>query len=660
MMGGRVARNVRNRRERKPQRKESARPATEIHPAAVPAKLPAFVDPELTTLVDAVPEGEEWLYEIKFDGYRALCRIESGQARFFTREGNDWTERFGVLAAAAARLPISAAFLDGEIIVLESDGSSNFQSLQEALGRSETDRLVYYVFDLPFFDGYDLRAVPLEARKQLLAGLLEQQRKTATVRFSDHVAGKGNEFYRRACASGLEGIIAKRKSSPYRSGRARDWFKIKCHASQEFVIGGFTEPSGSRTGLGALLLGVNNDRSELVYAGKVGTGFNRRSLEDLRRRLDEIETRSPPFANPPRLPRREGVHWVRPRFAAEIEFTGWTRDGMLRHPSFKGLREDKSARKITRERPEPNPATVRQNSLNTTIAGITLSNPERVLYPEADITKLELARYFEEIADWILPHVALRPLTMVRCPEGYRKCFYQKHIEENLPESFKRINVKERKASGRYVMIDSLPGLISLVQMGVLEIHTWGSRAEHVEMPDQLIFDLDPDSGLAWRRVVEAARLLRRRVAELGLEAFVKTSGSKGLHVVVPVVPEVEWDEAKQFTKNVAESIARDAPDRYLTNMSKTKRAGKIFIDYLRNSRGATAVAAFSTRARAGAPVSVPLRWEELDDDIRADHFTLRNVRQRLARMRKDPWANFSTSRRSILAAIGRVAALRR
>jgi bifunctional non-homologous end joining protein LigD len=658
MMGGSVARKVRNRGERKPQHRKSTRSATEIHSSAVPAKLPGFVDPELTTLLDAVPEGQEWLYEIKFDGYRALCRIEGGQARFFTREGNDWTKRFGVLATAAARLPVSAVFLDGEIVVLESDGSSNFQSLQEALGRSETDRLIYYVFDLPFFDGHDLRAVPLEARKQLLAGLLEQQPKTTAVRFSDHVTGNGKEFYRRACAGGLEGIIAKRKNAPYRAGRARDWFKIKCHSSQEFVIGGFTEPSGSRTGLGALLLGVNNDRSVLIYAGKVGTGFNRRSLEDLRARLEKIETPSPPFANPPRLPRREGVHWVQPRYAAEIEFTGWTRDGMLRHPSFKGLREDKSARKISRERPEPNSATARQNSL-TTIAGVTLSNPERVLYPEANITKLELARYYEEIADWILPHVALRPLTMVRCPEGYRKCFYQKHIEENLPESFKRINVKERKASGRYVMIDSLPGLISLVQMGVLEIHTWGSRAEHVEMPDQLIFDLDPDSGLAWRRVVEAARLLRRRVAELGLEAFVKTTGGKGLHIVVPVAPEVDWEEAKEFTKNVAESIARNAPDRYLTNMSKTKRAGKIFIDYLRNGRGATAVAAYSTRARAGAPVSVPLRWEELDDDIRGDHFTLRNVRQRLTRLRKDPWANFSNSRRSILAAIRQVAAPR-
>ncbi len=654
-MGGRAGGRKNISREQKRGSARASRFGAQSLPGAVAVRLPNFIEPELTTLIDAVPEGDEWIYEIKFDGYRALCRIDRGAARFFTREGNDWTGRFGVLPAAVGALPAEQAFLDGEIVVLEADGSSDFQSLQEALGRKETDRLVYYVFDLPYLDGYDLRAAPLLERKKLLAGLLENRRATPAIRFSDHVVGRGKEFYRRACGSGLEGIIAKRKNAAYRAGRARDWYKIKCHASQEFVIGGFTEPSGSRTGLGALLLGFNNDRGEFIYAGKVGTGFSQRSLEDLRRRLEKIETVRASFANPPRLPRREGVHWVEPRYAAEIEFTGWTRDGMLRHPSFKGLREDKPARKISRERPAPAPQTTRRKPANVTVAGVSLSNPERVLYPETGITKLELARYYEEIADRILPHVALRPLTMVRCPEGYQKCFYQKHIEDNLPESFKRINVKERRASGRYVMIDSLSGLISLVQMGVLEIHTWGSRSDHVEMPDQLIFDLDPDTGVAWSRVVEAARLLRRRIGELGLEAFVKTTGGKGLHVVVPVLPEVEWDEAKQFTKSVAEAIAREAPERYLTNMSKAQRAGKIFIDYLRNGRGATAVAAYSTRARAGAPVSVPLRWDELDD-VRSDRFTLRNLCLRLARQRKDPWVNFTSSHRSILNAIRRAA----
>lgn len=623
---------------------------------AVAAKLPDVIAPELTTLVNDVPTGDAWLHEIKFDGYRVLCRLKEGKARFFTREGNDWTARFAALAQPAAALAVREAFLDGEVVVLQKDGSSSFQRLQEALSAGDGARLVYYVFDLLYLDGYDLKNVPLLRRKELLAELLKHGGKSGRLRFSDHVIGDAEKFFQRACETGLEGIISKRKESPYRPGRARDWLKIKCHASQEFVLGGFTEPSGSRIGLGALLLGLNNDRHELIYAGKVGTGFNSRLLADLRRRLEKIETAQPPFANPPRLPRREGVHWIEPRYAAEIEFTGWTRDGLLRHPSFKGLREDKPTAKISRERPQPvpeNPSS--QSPGDATIAGVVLSNPERVLYAEQGITKLELARYYEEISEWILPHVSLRPLTMVRCPEGYRKCFYQKHIEENLPPSFKRIFVKEKRASGRYVMIDSLAGLISLVQMGVLEIHTWGSRADHVEQPDQLIFDLDPDAGLLWNRVVEAARRLRSRLRELGLESFVKTTGGKGLHVVVPIIAEEKWDAVKQFTKDVAESIAREAPESYLTNMSKAKRAGKIFIDYLRNGRGATAVAAYSTRARAGAPVSVPLRWEELTDSIRPDQFNVRNLGRRLTALRKDPWRDFEAARRSIRTAMQRV-----
>lgn len=625
---------------------------------AVAAKLPATIAPELTTLVDSVPAGEEWLHEIKFDGYRALCRIDAAKARFFTREGNDWTERFHALAAAAVALPVEQAILDGEVVALDEEGASNFQRLQESLGHGDGGTLVYYVFDLLYLDGYDLRNLPLLERKALLAELLKGAAKDTRIRFSDHVIGHAEKFFQRACSTGLEGIISKRKQSPYRTGRVRDWLKIKCHASQEFVLGGFTEPSGARIGFGALLLGVHNDRGELIYTGKVGTGFNSRLLAELRARLEKIEQPKAPFVNPPRLPRREGVHWIDPRYAAEIEFTGWTRDGMLRHPSFKGLREDKPARKIIREQPQtPTVNSASCGEPSPTVAGVTLSNPERVLYAEQGITKLELARYYEEISDWILPYVAMRPLTMVRCPEGYQKCFYQKHIEENLPPSFKRIFIKEKKASGRYVMIDSLPGLISLVQMGVLEIHTWGSRAEKVEQPNQLIFDLDPDVGLPWRRVIEAARKLHRRLGELGLEAFVKTTGGKGLHVVVPIVAEEKWDTVKQFTKDVAESMAREAPDDYLTNMSKSKRAGKIFIDYLRNARGATAVAAYSTRARAGAPVSVPIRWEELTEKLRPDGFNLRNIRQRLKALRKDPWRDFENSRRSIHGAMRQIAA---
>ncbi len=620
-------------------------------PGARKAKLPDFIPPELATLVDRVPEGDDWLHEIKFDGYRALCRIDKGRVAFFTREGNDWTARFGALAEPAAALAAEQAYLDGEVVVLEKDGSTNFQSLQEALGQNESSRLAYYVFDLLHLDGYDLREVPLLRRKELLAGLLPSAPEPGPIRFSDHIIGRPAAFFARACELGLEGIISKRKDSRYRPGRGRDWLKVKCHASQELVIGGFTEPSGSRAGLGALLLGVNNDKGELVYAGRVGTGFNRRLLEELRARLERIERRTPAFANPPPAPPREGIHWVEPRYAAEVEFTGWTRDGVLRHPSFKGLREDKLTRKIKREKAEPAPAAARRED-GATVAGVKLSHPDRVLYPEQGITKLELARYYEAVAERMLPHVANRPLTLVRCPEGWQKCFYQKHIEENLPPAFRPIDIKERNSVGRYVMIDSLAGLIALVQMGVLEIHTWGSRGDRVELPDQITFDLDPDAGLAWERVVEAARKLRAKLGGLGFTCFVKTTGGKGLHVVVPLKPRADWDEVKEFTKMVAESLAREEPERYLANMSKAKRAGRIFIDYLRNGRGATAVAAYSTRARSGAPVSTPIRWEELGTGIRPDSFNVRNLGARLSRLRKDPWADFESSRRPITAAM--------
>jgi bifunctional non-homologous end joining protein LigD len=624
-------------------------------PGARKARLSDFIHPQLSTLVDEVPAGDEWLHEIKFDGYRTLCRIQSGRVKFFTREGKDWTHRFGKLGAAAAGLPVDQAWLDGEIVVVEKDGATNFQSLQEALGSNQTDRLTYFLFDLLHIDGYDLTRAPLLARKNILAKVLQDA--AGPVRFSDHIVGRGEALYHRACRLGLEGVISKQKESPYRSGRSREWVKTKCHASQEFVIGGFTDPAGSRMGLGALLLGVRNDRGDLVCAGRVGTGFTQHSLLQLRSRLDRLATNSPPFSNPPRGSARERLHWVKPELAAEVEFTGWTRDGLLRHPSFKGLREDKPAAKITRESALPTSSDhaggADGRGANMKVAGITLTHPDRVLYPEQNITKRDLALFYEEIAAWVLPHLAGRPLSLVRCPQGYQKeCFYQKHVGENLPAWVRRVSIKERDTVGKYVVIDSLPGLISLVQMGVLEIHTWGSRADRVEQPDRLTFDLDPDAGLPWQRVIDAARALRKRLGALGLNAFVKTTGGKGLHLVVPITRKYEWDEIKEFCKGVAEQMAREAPERYLATMSKAKRKGKIFIDYLRNGRGATAVAAYSTRARSGAPVSTPVSWEEVSAGIRPDHFNVRNLRRRLSRLNKDPWKKYESARRPITAAM--------
>jgi bifunctional non-homologous end joining protein LigD len=629
--------------------------------ATKPVRLPDFIRPQLATLVNAIPKGDEWLHEIKFDGYRILCRIDNGQVSFLTREAQDWTNRFKTLANPARKLEVHYAFLDGEVVVLDANGVTNFQLLQNSLKQDTSSNLVYYVFDLLHLDGRDLTTTPLIERKELLKGLLPRNRdpkSAASLRYSDHWIGKGEALFDKACAMGLEGIIAKKKNEPYRSGRSKDWLKIKCVKSQEFVIGGFTDPAGSRANLGALLLGVYDDGGDLRYAGRVGTGFNAASLADLRARLDKIERKSTAFSNPPRGADARGVHWVKPDLVGEVAFTGWTSDNLLRHPSFKGLREDKPAGKVKREMAAPVPksaASKSKSSSNTgadQVAGIRLTHHDRVLYPEQGITKRDLALYYQQIADWIMPHVENRPLTLVRCPEGYKKqCFYQRHARESVDTAIHSIPVKEGKAAASYLYIDSLPGLVALVQMGVLELHTWGSRKERLERPDRIIFDLDPDPSVSWKTLCEAARDMRSRLSELKLETFVKTTGGKGLHLVVPIVPKQDWNFVKDFSSSVAQSMVRAAPERFTATMSKSQRKGKIFIDYLRNARAASAVCAYSPRARAGAPVSMPVRWEELSEDVRS-RFTIRNTHDRLKHLRKDPWQDYEAARATLTKAM--------
>jgi len=629
--------------------------------AAKPVRLPDFIRPQLATLVNAIPKGDQWLHEIKFDGYRILCRIDNGQVSFLTREAQDWTNRFQTLANPARKLEVHDAFLDGEVVALDANGVTNFQLLQNSLKHDSSSNLVYYVFDLLHLDGRDLTTTPLIERKDLLKGLLPRNRdpkSAASLRYSDHWIGKGEALFDKACAMSLEGIIAKKKNEPYRSGRSKDWLKIKCVKSQEFVIGGFTDPAGSRANLGALLLGVYDDGGDLRYAGRVGTGFNAASLADLRARLDKIERESTPFSNPPRGADARGVHWVKPDLVGEVVFTGWTSDNLLRHPSFKGLREDKPAGKVKREMAAPVPksaASKSKSSSNTgadQVAGIRLTHPDRVLYPEQGITKRDLALYYQQIADWIMPHVENRPLTLVRCPEGYKKqCFYQRHARESVDTAIHSIPVKEGKAAASYLYIDSLPGLVALVQMGVLELHTWGSRKERLERPDRIIFDLDPDPSVSWRTLCEAARDMRSRLSELKLETFIKTTGGKGLHLVVPIVPKQDWNFVKDFSNSVAQSMVRAAPERFTATMSKSQRKGKIFIDYLRNARTASAVCAYSPRARSGAPVSMPVRWEELSEDVRS-RFTIRNTYDRLKQLRKDPWQDYEAARAPLTKAM--------
>jgi bifunctional non-homologous end joining protein LigD len=657
-------------------------------PGARKAKMPEGIEPELATLVSEPPAGDEWFHELKLDGYRILCAVQDGEAKIFTRHAKDWTDRFGPIAEAAAELPASSALLDGEVVVLEPDGTTSFQSLQNALTADRERELVYFVFDLLYLDGYDLRPAPLSARKEALTTLLAGGEAGPALRLSDHVQGQGEGFYRQACQHALEGIVAKRADSPYRSGRGKDWLKIKCLKRQEFVIVGFTDPEGSRVGLGALLLAVNDDDGKLVFAGKVGTGFNQRTLHDLRKRLGKLERKTPAFANPPRGAEARRSHWVDPELVAEVAFTEWTQDGILRHPTFQGLREDKPASEVVREEPQDRPKaakaaktartkTAKPAAKKVTVkkgkkgqappvhpapadaataaefSGVRFTHPERVLFPEQGVTKRDLAIYYERIADWILPHIANRPLTLVRCPEGRQKqCFYQKHVTDQFPDTVRRVEIAEGGKNVPYGAVHSMAGLLSLVQMGVLEFHIWGSHIDAIEKPDYIVFDFDPDEGLAWERVVEGATTMRQLLEHLGLRSFLKTTGGKGLHVCVPLTRKDGWDEVKAFTKAVSETMVAHDPTRYTSKLPKASRKGKIFIDYLRNGRGATSICAYSTRARADAPVSAPLFWEELDTDVRANTFTVRNLPERLEGLDSDPWADFLKVRQSLTAAM--------
>jgi bifunctional non-homologous end joining protein LigD len=635
---------------------------------------------ELATLTKTAPEGDGWLHEIKFDGYRMLSFLEQGTVRFISRNGKDWTSKFPNLVRAVTELPVSRAIMDGEIVVMQPDGTTSFQALQNAFQAPASAPFEFFVFDLLYLEGYDTRSVPIEDRKQLLRKIVSGAKRSA-IKFSDHVVGTGREFFAEAARLHLEGIISKRLGSSYVGERSTDWLKVKCSLREEFVIGGFTAPGGSRTNFGALALGYFDQRHQLQYAGRVGTGFDDTTLAAVHQKLLKLVQAKSPFANLSGTSgQARGVTWVKPQLVAQIEFSQWTKDGQLRHPSFQGLREDKPAREVVRdnpiERPSVKPPTkakhmskavsarkrgtakpkssseqTAQGDGSVEVAGVRLSHPEKVLYREAGYTKLDLAHYYEHVARWMLPHVENRLLSLVRCPAGSgQKCFFQKHPGDGTPEVLRRFKVKEKSEVEEYLALNDLAGLISLVQMGVLEIHLWGSQADHFEKPDRLIFDLDPDPSVAWSQVIVAAREVKLLLEELGLTSFVKTTGGKGLHVVIPIRRTLLWPEAKAFCRSVADLMVAAAPDRYIATMSKAKRKGKIFVDYLRNDRGATAIAPYSTRARDGAPVSVPLTWDELSDQITSDHFTIANLPERLSKLRKDPWADIFKVRQAITA----------
>jgi bifunctional non-homologous end joining protein LigD len=630
-------------------RTREARPAPDarVEPSALAgakrAALPRAVEPQLATLVAEAPAGDEWVHEVKFDGYRVLCRVEGGRVRIATRAGHDWTDRFPGLARALEKLPAERALLDGEAAVLDTEGRSHFQRLQNALGREEPD-LQLFLFDLLHLDGWDLRAAPLAERKRLLRQLLARLPARAPLRYSGELRGRGPAVLAEACKSGLEGIVSKRADAPYRSGRSRSWLKAKCQKRQEFVVVGWTEPAGSRTGFGALLLGAHDAKGALRYCGKVGTGFSRETLTRLRGKLTALARRTAPVVDPGRAGR--GAHWIAPRLVAEVSFTEWTRDGKVRHPAFLGLREDKSAAEVHVENEQPLEASAgaapRQRS---EVAGVRLSHPDRVYWPDLGVTKSELAQYYETVAERLLPGLVERPLSLVRCPEGIGGArFYQKHAGSGVPERVPRVVVA--RGESPYAMVTDLPSVVSLVQIGVLELHVWGARADRLDRPDLLVFDLDPAPDVPWRNLADTARVLRALLEDLELVPFLRGTGGKGLHVVVPLRRGASWEDVKRFAHSLALRMEREAPQRFTTQAAKSRRKGRIFLDYLRNAREATAIASYSTRAQPGAPVAMPLFWEEIEGGKGPPRFNLREAPARLAR--EDPWRRFEASRRPL------------
>jgi bifunctional non-homologous end joining protein LigD len=637
-------------------KRAAAQPDASALPGARRGALPAKPSPQLATAVTRPPAGPDWVFEPKLDGYRVLCRIENGHVQVLTRRGNDWTDTFRSIADAVRELPCSAALIDGEAVVLDSHGVSSFQRLQNALKGDHT-RIVLVAFDLLHLDGWDLTRAPLLERKALLERLLENA--PAAIRYGEHVIKDGAKFFAAACKLGLEGIVAKRATDPYREReRTRSWLKVKCLQRQEFVVVGFTDPGGSRTGFGALLVATRNSKgAPLRYAGKVGTGFDERTLRTLLKRLRPLERKTPSVERSSAQGVNRGVHWVEPELVAEIAYTEWTGDSRLRHPVYLGLREDKGAAEVVQERavapptePEPAPAPPRAATQPADARRrVKLTHPDKVLFAEPGITKRELADYWLAVADVALPLLKQRPLTLFRCPDGYAaQCFYQKHVGAGVPAAVHRIAITE--GEDPYAAIDSVESLLGLVQIGVLELHVWGSRAEHLDKPDVLVFDLDPAPDVPWHEVATAGLDIKERLEGLGLNAFAKLTGGKGLHVVVPVVPGPTWPAVKKFTRAFVNEMVREEPRRFVASMSKTKRVGKIFIDYLRNDAEATAIGAYSPRARASAPIALPIEWDELAPDAaQAPRFGLREVPKLIRARKRDPWAGFEAARRPLL-----------
>lgn len=600
------------------------------------AALPSFVEPQLASLAAKPPAGESWLHEIKFDGYRLLARVDRGHVKLKTRNGLDWTTRFPSIKKALEALPVVTAFLDGEVVVETEKGTPSFAELQADLSEGRSDRFRYYAFDLPHLDGVDLTGVPLIERKRVLADVLNGHH--GILAYSEHFLGRGEVVFDHACRLGLEGIVSKLKTAPYRSGRSKSWLKTKCVDRHELVIIGFVPSATERKVVGSLVVGYHV-KDKLVYAGRVGSGFSYKVADDLWQRLEKIRIDVPPLAKTLPADSRRNVRWVRPTLVADIEIRDWTADGIARHAVFKGLRYDKEVSDVVREE-----RAVRSKA--TSAPPVRLTHPDRLLWPDAGVTKQGLADFYAELWPWIAPHVVNRPLALVRCPGGVEEaCFFQKHAWAGIDERI--IRVRDPAGGEELLAVKDMEGLVSLAQASVLEIHVWGATLDNVEKPDGMTFDLDPDAAVEWADVVAAAFEVRDRLAKAGLTSFVKTTGGKGLHVYAPLKPHVDWSAVKEFAHALAKAMSKDGPRKYMATASKQARRGRIFVDYLRNGRGATAVVAYSARARADATVSTPLDWHELGADIRSDRFTISNLLHRLSRG-NDPWKDVRRTARRL------------
>ena len=671
----------------KPIKKAPARARKEKSPqltGARKARLPELLKPELATLVESAPSGE-WSYEIKFDGYRVMTRIDHDEVKLFTRNGHDWTHKLPGQAEALAALGLESAWLDGEMVVADEQGVPDFQALQNAFDSGRSGSIVYYLFDLPYLNGVDLREVPVEERRAALATVLKLN-ENPLLRFSDAFGESPEALLNSACEMKMEGLIGKRLGSPYVSRRTSDWIKLKCKHRQEFIVVGFTDPKGSRSAFGALLLGLHDrDSGELRYAGKVGTGFNEVTLKRIYEQLKPLQTKKPSVVNPPSGFEAKGVHWLKPTQLAEVAFAEMTKDGSVRHAVFHGLRDDKPAEEITEELPKTVNTSASKTSASKTAAAkkkstaekpdaadpeavqstvapsqiglasgkVRITHPDRVIDASTGTTKMQLAEYYASVAEWILPQLKDRPVALVRAPDGIAgELFFQKNAERL---AIPGIVTLDKELTGQPVMIiNNAKTLIGAVQMSTVELHTWNATSVDLDKPDRFVLDLDPDPALPWKSMIEATQLTLTVLDELGLKAFLKTSGGKGIHLIVPLTRKHGWDEVKDFSHAIVSHMAKLLPDRFSAVSGPKNRVGRIFIDYLRNGLGATTICAYAVRTREGLPVSVPIFREEVAQLKGGNQWNVHNVHERLAEIGDEPWADLKKTRQTITAEMRR------